>query len=264
MAMVGTDEIGIAKELEEFETQLFVERDDRGEIVGATGFDYDEPLQRGFLYGPWSIEDGWKERADRLFAQVLDVAPASTKAIETAFDKRNDRAAGFADEHGFELVRDHFTMGFARDDRRLTPDPDIREMDDLDRAAIVELHERCFEGTWPSGDQLLEQLEKGPDRTIFVLYEKDHLAGYHFASVDRETGEAFVDNIGVDERFRGRGFATRLLTHGLWWMFGFEEVTKIELSVREENSAALQVYEKAGFRKLHAIRQMRMALVRRP
>lgn len=259
MAMVGTDELGIVKELQEFGTQLFVERDGSGEIIGAAGFDHDEALQRGFLYGPWSIDDGWVGRANRLFELALDAAPAATKDIETAFDKQNARAERFADDHGFQLVRDHFTMGFTRDDRRLAPDPEIREMDELDRAAIVELHERCFERTWPSGPQLLEQLEKGANRKIFVLYENDHLAGYHFASVETETGEAFVDNIGVDERHRGRGFATRLLSHGLWWMFGFEEVRRIELSVREENAAALAVYEKAGFNKLHAIRQMRMA-----
>ena len=37
MAMVGTAELGIANELEEFGTQLFVERDDEGAIVGAVG-----------------------------------------------------------------------------------------------------------------------------------------------------------------------------------------------------------------------------------
>ena len=264
MSNVGSDERGIVKELQEFETRLLVERNEAGEIVGVTGFDHDEPLERVYIYGPWSIDDGWRMRVERLFARVLDAAPSTTRDVETAFGKQNVRAARFADAHGFRLVRDHFTMGFTRNDRSLEPDPDIRQMDDLDRAAIVELHEQCFENTWPSGAQLLEQLEKGPDRRIFVLYEGDHLAGYHFASVDRETGEAYVDNIGVDDRFRGRGFATRLLSHGLWWMFGFEEVAKIELSVREENAAALQVYEKAGFRKLHAIRQMRMPLGERP
>lgn len=264
MAMVGSDQLGIVKELEEFGTRLFIERDEQGSVTGAAGVDHDEPLQRAFLYGPWSIEEGWDDRAERLFAQVLDAVPDGTNDIETAFDKLNVRAASFADRHGFELVRDHFTMGFTPGESALEPDPDIREMDDADRPAIVELHERCFERTWPSGEQLLEQLEKGPDRRIFVLYEGHHLAGYHFASVARETGEAFVDNIGVDEAHRGRGFATRLLSHGLWWMFGFEEVRNIELSVREENAAAIQVYENAGFRKLHAIRQMRMPLAARP
>ena len=264
MAMVGTDEVGIVKELEEFETQLFVERDMAGAIIGAAGFDYDEPLQRGFIYGPWSIDDAWEERCARLLVRVLDAAPSTARSLETAFNKENLRAATFADRQGFEHVRDHFTMGFMREDRTLESDPDIREMTDDDREAIAQLHERCFEGTWPSGPQLLDQLEKGPDRKIFVLYEGNHLAGYHFASVQRETGEAFVDNIGVDERYRGRGFATRLLTHGLWWMFGLEEVVKIELSVRAENGAALKVYEKAGFTKLHAIRQMRKPLSQRP
>lgn len=264
MAMVGSDELGIAKELQEFGTHLVVERDDLGAITGAAGVDHDEPLRRAFLYGPWGIEDDWNERAARLFAQVLSAIPEGTNDIETAFDKLNVRAESFADRHGFELVRDHFTMGFTPEDRTLESDPDIREMDDADRAATADLHERCFAGTWPSGQQLLEQLEKGADRKIFVLYEGAHLAGYHFATVERETGEAFVDNIGVDESYRGRGFATRLLSHGLWWMFGFDEVRKIELSVREENAAAIQVYENAGFRKLHAIRQMRMPLAARP
>ena len=128
----------------------------------------------------------------------------------------------------------------------------------------MELHERCFENTWPSGEQLIEQLGKGPDRRIFVIHVDGKLAGYHFATVERTTGEAFVDNIGVDQAIRGRGLATRLLTHGLWWMFSFEEVEEIELSVRQENTAALRVYENAGFRKLWAIRQMRMPLPKRP
>jgi ribosomal protein S18 acetylase RimI-like enzyme len=264
MAMVGTEAVGIAKELEEFETQLFVERDGAGTIVGAAGFDYDEPLARGFLYGPWSIEAEWGERIERLFARVLDAAPPTTTGIDTAFDQANERAESFARSHGFELIRDHFFMGFTRGDAALQPDPDIRVMADDDRAAVAALHDRCFENTWPSGSQLLEQLEKGPDRAIFVLYEGDNLAGYHYATVERETGEGFVDNIGVDDAFRGRGLATRLLTHGLWWMFGFAEVMKIELSVREENAAALQVYEKAGFKRLRAIRQMRYPVGRRP
>ena len=264
MAGFGADEIGIVKDIQEFETELFVERDGAGAIVGAAGFDFDEPLHRGFLYGPWSIDDGWQERAAALFGRVLAAAPPDTHDIEIAFDMENLRAATFADEHSFELVRDHFTMGFSRGNHELEPDPDIREMGNEERSSVMELHERCFEGTWPSGQQLLDQLEKGPDRRIFVIQTEGKLSGYHFATVERETGEAFVDNIGVDETSRGRGLATRLLTHGLWWMFSFEEINEIELSVRQENAAAVRVYENAGFRKLHEIRQMRMPVAKRP
>lgn len=41
-------------------------------------------------------------------------------------------------------------------------------------------------------------------------------------------------------------------------MFGLDEITRIELSVREENQAALKVYEKAGFERQRSIRQMRL------
>ena len=264
MAMVGTDEGVIAGELQEFETQLFIERDEAGEILGLTGLDYDADLNRGFLYGPWSRSSGWDERADLLIGRVLDALPPGTKDLEGAFDMRNRRVEAFSDRHGFVLVRDHFTMGFARDSRTLRADPDIRPMGDGDREAIMDLHGRCFEGTWPSPRQLLEQLEKGQNRVIFVLYLDDDLAGYHYAAVDDENGEAYVENIGVDERFRGRGIATRLLLHGLWWMYGFASVQNIELSVRQENEPAIRVYEKAGFRKLHAIRQVRKPLADAP
>lgn len=264
MANVGADEIGIVNDLQEFETELFVERDATGAIIGAAGFDFDEPLNRSFLYGPWSIDDGWKERAARLFARVIAAAPRETRDIECAFDTENLRAASFADDHGFELVRDHYTMGFSRGDHELTPDSDIREMNDEEHSAVMELHERCFAGTWPSGQQLLEQLGKGPDRKIFVIHTGGQLTGYLFATVERGTGEAFVDNIGVDETVRGRGLASRLLTHGLWWMFSFDEIQEIELSVRQENAAAVRVYENAGFRKLYEIRQVRMPVATRP
>ena len=264
MAMVGTEEAVIASELREFETELFFERDDDGELLGVAGVDHDAELNRGFLYGPWSRSKGWDERADLLLARVIEALPADTVDLESAFNTRNRRAEAFSDRNGFVLVRDHFTMGFARDPRKLRADPDIRPMRDEDRAAVMDLHGRCFEAVWPSPRQLLEQLEKGENRIIFLLYIDEHLAGYHYAAVDAENGEAYVENIGVDERFRGRGIATRLLLHGLWWIYEFESVRKIELSVRQENEPAIRVYEKAGFRKLHAIRQVRKPLNRAP
>lgn len=264
MANLGTEEAVIVGELQEFETRLFFDRDEEGEILGVIGVDHDADLNRGFLYGPWSRSNGWDQRADLLLARVLDALPPDTADLEAAFNMRNRRAEAFSDRHGFNLVRDHFTMGFTRDSRALRPDPDIRPMGDEDRAAVMDLHARSFEGAWPSPRQLLELLEKGEHRLIFVLYIDEHLAGYHFAEVDAENGEAYVNNIGVDERFRGRGIATRLLLHGLWWMYGFETVRSIELSVRQENEPAIRVYEKAGFRKLHAIRQVRKPLLDAP
>ena len=264
MSNIGIEEAVIVSELTEFETQLFVDRDETGKILGVTGVDYDEELNRGFLYGPWSTSNGWDERADVLLGRAIEALPARTETLEGAFNMRNRRAQAFCDRHGFELVRDHFMMGFARDSRALRADPDIREMTDDDRDAVMALHGRCFEAAWPSPRQLMEQLEKGENRVIFVLYLDDDLAGYHYAVVDDENGEAYVENIGVDERFRTRGIATRLLVHGLWWMYGFESVRNIELMVREENAPAIRVYEKAGFRKLHAIRQVRKPLSSAP
>lgn len=259
--MIGNEEAGIVNELEEFDTKLFFDRDDHGSILGVAGFDYDEPLGRGYIYGPWVARAEWAS-GHRLFDAVMAHAPAEMQTMDTAFNKLNVDAERFAAEHGFDLVRDHFTMTFDPDGRNLAADPDVREVQDRDKARVMEIHERCFEGVWPTGPQLFEQLEKGPDRKLFVLELDGRIAGYHYATLDREIGEGFVDNIGVDEAFRGRGAATRLLSHGLHWMFSFDEIKRIELSVREENQAALKVYEKAGFQRLRAIRQMRLQTTR--
>lgn len=258
MAMVGQGEETIANDLQEFDTKLFIEREG-SEVAAVVGYEHDAVLQRGFLYGPWAIDQRRDELADELFDRVL-AETGGDRDIELAFNVRNKRARGFSDRHGFELVGDHFFMGYPRKGANVSADDAIQPMAADDRDAMMALHERCFPGVWPSGKQLLEQLDKGPDRTIFVLREGDRIAGYHYARVDRSTGEASVENIGVDEAFRGRGLATRLLSHGLWWMFSFEEVTGIELSVRAENVAAIRVYEKAGFRKRHSIRQTRKPL----
>jgi ribosomal protein S18 acetylase RimI-like enzyme len=259
MAMVGEKEHTIADELREYEPKLFLERAGN-EIVAVMGYEADDKLARGFAYGPWANDEGWDALADSLIDRVLAEVSSDTQEIDLAFNIRNERVQRFSDRHGFALVRDHFFMSFPRTGTSVAPDDAIRPMTDDDRSAVATLHERCFAGTWPSGEQLLGEADKSPDRTIFVLYEGDRLAGYHYARVDRESGDASVENIGVDDSFRGRGFATRLLTHGLWWMFGFDEITGIDLSVRAENTAALRVYEKAGFRKRHSIRQTRKPL----
>jgi ribosomal protein S18 acetylase RimI-like enzyme len=263
-AMIGNEVVGIVNELQEFDTKLFFDRDRDGAILGVAGFDFDEPLGRGYIYGPWAATDDWMGCMGRLFDSIIAQAPTQMRTMDTAFNKLNADAERFATERGFELVRDHFTMTFEPGDNYLVPDPDIREVRDAERERVMTIHESCFEGVWPTGEQLFEQLEKGPDRKIFVLELDGRIAGYHYATVDREVGEGFVDNIGVDEAFRGRGVATRLLSHGLAWMFGFDEVKRIELAVREENQAALKVYEKAGFHRLRALRQMRLQLEPRP
>lgn len=262
-AMIGNEAAGIVKELQEFDTKLFFDRDAHGKVLGVVGFDFDEPLGRGYLYGPWVVADDRMGCMGRLLDVVIAQAPTEMKAMEMAFNRENVEAERFATARGFEHVRDHFTMTFEPGGKDLAPDPDIREVEESDRARVIEIHERCFEGVWPTGEQLFEHLQKAPDRKIFVLELDGVIAGYHFATLDREIGEGFVDNIGVDEGFRGRGAATRLLSHGLAWMFGFDEIERIELSVREENQAALKVYEKAGFERLRAIRQMRLQTAER-
>lgn len=86
-AMIGNEEIGIVNELEEFDTKMFFDRDRQGDIVGVAGFDFDEPLGRGYIYGPWATGADSMGCMGRLFEAVIAHAPAEMKTMDTAFNK---------------------------------------------------------------------------------------------------------------------------------------------------------------------------------
>lgn len=198
MAMVGEAEQTIANELQEYDIRLFTEREGNV-IVAVMGYEHDDALQRGFLYGPWAIEQRWDALADELLNRVAAETAGSDREIELAFNIRNERVQRFSDRHGFELVQDHFYMAYPKEGATVGRDEAIRPMADEERDAVMALHDRCFTDMWASGKQLLEELDRGPDRSIFVLHEGRRIAGYHYARVDRSTREASVEGLGVDD-----------------------------------------------------------------
>ena len=62
-------------------------------------------------------------------------------------------------------------------------------------------------------------------------------------------GEAYVDNIAVDENYRKRGFATAIINKMIEYCLE-KKASLITLEVRESNSAAIALYEKMGFEKV--------------
>lgn len=147
----------------------------------------------------------------------------------------------------------------------------IREFEAQDRSALAELARELQAAEAPLYDRmkapseigewyvdtLMEACKRNKGK-ILVAADGDDLIGYAVVltqvSSEDEPDEvdytyAYIQDIAVTQRFRGRGLGSRLLARS-------EEVARdagvrwLRLSVLAANARAVRVYEKAGFSSL--------------
>lgn len=75
---------------------------------------------------------------------------------------------------------------------------------------------------------------------------RNWLALAHEAREERLHSEARILSIAVDPQVQGHGVGTELLHHGLAYLEK-QQVTRVRLEVRPENTPAIHLYEKFGF-----------------
>ena len=125
------------------------------------------------------------------------------------------------------------------------PDP-RRRPDDL--AAIAEVHDAEFPGTYATAGQLASG-----DGTRVVLVvpatagEPGALAGYAAGQVHPD-GEGFIDFIAVHPRARGAGVGRRLVTALTRELLAASTVGRVALVVQDHRDAARALYQQLGFR----------------
>lgn len=123
----------------------------------------------------------------------------------------------------------------------------IRKMTIDDIASVSSLEAKCLGQEAWSEKSFVDILEK--DYYEFYLAfatindELRHIATVGFT---KSLDEADVSNVCVDENFRGRGVAYKLLSGAINEMVE-KGVLHFTLEVRERNSAAINLYKKLGF-----------------
>lgn len=119
--------------------------------------------------------------------------------------------------------------------------------EDLSRA--VEIEKLSFPSPW-SEKLLREELERDLARFFAAVWDGE-LAGYILWWAAPE--EAHLINLAVHPKFRRKGVARALLRH-LEKTAAAEGARRVTLEVRENNAAAIHLYESEGF-QLIAIRR---------
>lgn len=140
----------------------------------------------------------------------------------------------------------------------------VRRAVAADVAAVVAfVHAMPAAAQWPRnayGDYLRESSNESAQlKALFVasavegapgirVAEQSEIAGFAaFSAIGQASGgECELENMAVAEAWRRRGIASRLLVAGELWG-RTQLVGSLWLEARESNSAALALYERAGF-----------------
>ncbi|MCL2399144.1 MAG: ribosomal protein S18-alanine N-acetyltransferase [Defluviitaleaceae bacterium] len=117
-------------------------------------------------------------------------------------------------------------------------------LDHLD--AVCALESRCFAIPW-SRNQLHKEITENKHAIYKVaLIPPGEIAGY--ASLWHIVNEGHINNIAIDEPYRRQGIASLLLDSFIDLAVE-KEMIGLTLEVRVSNIAALQLYQKYGFKQ---------------
>lgn len=119
----------------------------------------------------------------------------------------------------------------------------IREMQEKDLEQVTQLENACFSMPWKKED--FEDILTNPNRIYLVAEENEKIIGG--CMMTDIVGEGDISNVAVCEEYRGKKIATQLLLEMM--RIGTEErkIQAFTLEVREQNTPARRLYEKAGF-----------------
>lgn len=237
-----------------------VAADRNGRVRGVLSVEVDGT--RAYLYGPFvdvpanhpAASHVWQATADAMLTHARGLPRLSgVQTLELFGHRQNRLLADFAARHGapvrmttrcFTLtaapLRSLLVKGPAPDDRTtlLPADPGVR-------AAVVDLHDRCFPGAPTSGADLVSG---GSRHTVVVLLGERGLLGYAAGYTQAE--EYYVDVVGVDEDARSCGVGRTLVRRLLAELAAKDGPRdRAAAMIRDENEASERMFTKLGFEK---------------
>ena len=225
-------------------------------LVGVCGVDFDPAIGRAWLYGPIVAAEAWTHVADMLYAAVQPAIPAGISEHEMFIDSCNDNGRAFALRHGF-TNQGEWAIYFITPGRLAAlPPAEADRWDGRWADSLVALHESLFPRSNYTLAYMLEERERGA--ILLTLADGDQLAGYFFGRAEAESGEAYVDLVGVHPDYHGRGLGRRLMLAGLAELGRLPGLRQVNLTVAGGNTAAMRLYDSLGF-----VKEREMAAFRR-
>lgn len=231
---------------------------ERGELIGALGFDIDAGGRSAEIWGPFlnCPEDEWQQRAMELWNRMKYGLAYQVDTFYGFYHEMNRNAQQWMLQLGAELKSTEVLFKAARPLLLGHAHPSVRELSPLRSGDFLRLHEAAFPGTYRSGPEILERMNE--DYRVFMYEDEDGLQGYIYVEREPEFGDGRIEFVTVAPSARGRGIGQALLQRGLGYLFEDPRIENITLCVRADNEQALRLYRKAGFQELHRLRFYKM------
>ncbi len=164
-------------------------------------------------------------------------------AWETGMLRMAYGAMGFDGNLRYEMVSRSFDTAGGRSGARIRPAEDVDVMAFYE-AEVASGHASDVGGSREDCEFSQKSWNVKPDRDWLIAYLDDRVAGTARVATTKG-GIGVLDDISVNEDFRGRGVGRDLLSHAMQALKGRTNV--VWLDVDDDNHPAIHLYRSAGF-----------------
>ncbi|MEK4148214.1 N-acetyltransferase [Robertmurraya sp. FSL W8-0741] len=223
------------------------------QLVGVLGLDIDKESKEAEVWGPFIAHLEWHKVAEQMWKKLIEELPFSLETVYGFYNVHNVNGNQFMESLGAVKSGEHSILQISASHLPLkTASPvTIREMEKKDFQHIRYLHKESFPNAYFSADEMIKM--HGETQKILVAELEQHFCGYIFCEADPKFAEGDIHFISVSPAFRNRGIGRELIIAGLDFLFSFQEIEVITLTVESDNNAALSVYRHAGFVEQHRL-----------
>ncbi|RXI96707.1 GNAT family N-acetyltransferase [Anaerobacillus alkaliphilus] len=219
------------------------------ELVGVLGMDIDRESKVTELWGPFVVHEDCEKIATLMYNDIMNQIPISLTQVLGFYNKENKNSQLFMEKIG-AIRKDEHTI--------LT----CHKKGQIDEAGIVEvtpeyyesfreLHDGSFPNAYETSEEILSKIDD--HHKVFVAHDQNELLGYVYCEANPQFSGGDIHFIAVTPSSRGLGIGKKLVNKALTFLFSFEEIEEITLCVNSSNQAAIHVYEKVGFTKVHEL-----------
>jgi ribosomal protein S18 acetylase RimI-like enzyme len=210
--------------------------------------------------GGWARLGSWRGRADVAYLSVGADFPPTPEIVDRCLRLLRGRgysavvtsALAAADalpflDAGFSVRERLHLLAHSMGDLP-QPTRGTRRAKKSDRAAVLELDHRSFDGFWRlDADGLTNAIEATPSSRFRIAEGDDRLLAY--AVTGRAGQHGYLQRLAVDPSVRREGYGRAIVLDGLRWLRR-HGATRALVNTQSDNDAALALYQSCGFREL--------------
>ncbi len=248
----GTDALEVESAIQDFDIPIdkaFFFQKENNKIGSLLGFDVDPSKGEAEVWGPFSDQKNWSESSLSLWKEAQKNLLGPLNKLNFFFESRNANTIAFALNLGAKKRTENSILVLRGARKPTIGQNELTELSANQKNDFIRLHDSLFSSAYLSGQEIYDLIDK--HNKVFILEKDEKFIGYIYVEANPDHGESTIHFFGVSENYRGKGFGQQLLTAGVDFILGFDEIQEITLCVESLNRQAIQLYERIGFVERH-------------